>query len=39
MVEELSERVEQLSEDLHALREATGDEGRTKERLENRLPK
>jgi beta-lactamase regulating signal transducer with metallopeptidase domain len=39
MVEELSVRVEQLSKDVHALREVTGDEGRVKERLGTPLPK
>jgi hypothetical protein len=34
MVEELSTRVEQLSKEVHALRDVTDDEGREKERLD-----
>jgi beta-lactamase regulating signal transducer with metallopeptidase domain len=39
MVKELSVKVEQLSKELHALREVTGDEGRGKVRVETELVK
>jgi beta-lactamase regulating signal transducer with metallopeptidase domain len=39
MVEKLSTRVEQLSKEVHALRDVRDDEGREKERLDIRLPK